>query len=126
MTQEKILANRLHWAVTAAPLVAIALFYSLVLHARLSIGEWPRRSGMDVNDLSEISILFGLHAILVFLAVVMTSLTPVAWIALLSQAHLLPSLRNYCLRFIMFIACLATTLWIGFNDPGNYLDWFFE
>ena len=123
---EREIVNRLHWAVALTPLVCIALFYGLILHAWIMVGEWPTSSGLEPTDISQFSIPFGFHYVLVFLAIMMTSLSPVAWISMLTQAHLFPSLRAYCLRFVAFAGCLTLALWMGFRDPGRCLAWFMD
>lgn len=106
------------------PIVTVLIFYSMVLHARLALGEWPSRESLDPNEISSAYILFGFHCMLTFVSIILASLSPLAWIVLLSQTHLIPSVRDYIVRFSIFVACLSITLWMGYTDPGNYLDWF--
>lgn len=123
---ERDIVNRLHWAVALTPLVCIVLFYSLILHAWIAVGEWPSRSGLEPGEISELSIPFGFHYVLAFFGIIMASISPVAWISMLTQAHLFPTLRDYCLRFLTFTGCLSLALWLGFQDPGKYLEWFMD
>jgi hypothetical protein len=124
MINERQIADRLHWGVALTPIVTVLVFYSMILHARLALGEWPTRASLDPNGISSAYILFGFHCMLTFVSIVLASLSPLAWIVLLSQAHLIPSVRDYIARFSIFVACLSFTLWMGYTDPGNYLNWF--
>lgn len=124
MSNESRIADRLHWGVALTPIVTVLVFYTMILHARLAIGEWPTRDSLDPNGISSAYILFGFHCMLTFVSIVLASLSPLAWIVLLSQAHLIPSVRDYIIRFSIFVACLSLTLWMGYTDPGNYLNWF--
>ncbi|MCS1407315.1 MAG: hypothetical protein M2R45_00472 [Verrucomicrobia subdivision 3 bacterium] len=123
---ERPLVDQLHWMVAITPLFTLVIFYILICHAGLLLGEWPGRDSADVRDLAEISIPFGFHAVITFIGIVMMSLSPIAWIALLSEAHRYRSLADYGIRFAVFIACLSLVLWIGFKDPGSFLNWFFD
>ena len=122
ITEEQIV-DRLHWAVALTPIVTVLLFYSMIFHARLALGEWPSGSDVDPNEISKHSIPFGFHYMLVFVAIIMTSISPIAWIALLPQAHRMPNLKVYGIRFVIFVACFTLALWIGFTDTRN-LNWF--
>lgn len=124
--QTRQLVDRLHWGVVLTPIVTVLLFYTMVLHARLTIGEWPSRQTMDFNAISGVNVLFGFHCAIIFVALALTSTSPVAWLALLSQAHHLPSLKAYAIRFAAFVLSLAFAVWIGTQDPGHFLNWFFD
>ncbi len=120
------LTDRLHWVVALWPIFTVLLFYSVVLHGRLELGEWPAQTNTRADDLSDESALFGLHGATVFIAIMMTSISPLAWLALLSQAHTFASLSQYGLRFAVFLGSLTTAVWLGRSDPGRLLQWFFD
>jgi len=124
MITRRKLADRLHWGVALIPIVTVLIFYSMILHARLFLGDWPSRNGLNPNAIYSDYVPFGFHCILTFVSIVLASLSPLAWIVLLSQTHLIPSVRDYIVRFSIFVACLSFTLWMGFTDPGNFLNWF--
>lgn len=126
MITERKIADRLHWGVALTPIITVLIFYSVILHARLASGDWPSRHGVEPDEISIHSIPFGFHCILAFVSIVATSLSPIAWIALLCQAHRLQSLQAYIIRLVIFILCLSLALWIGYNDPGRFLNWFVD
>lgn len=118
--------DRFHWCVALTPVLTVIIFYSLILHARLILGEWPSRSSINSSELTQTSILFTIHGVVAFLSIVLTSLTPVAWISLLSQAHLIVSLARYTALFLVFLGCLTACLTVGLLDPGSFLNWFLD
>lgn len=118
--------DRFHWCVALTPVLTVIVFYSLILHARVLLGEWPSRSSLDSSDLTRASLLFTIHGVMAFLSIVLTSLTPVAWISLLSQAHLIVSLARYTALFLLFLTCLTACLTVGYLDPGSFLNWFLD
>ena len=124
--KEALFADRLHWAVALTPLVTIALFYSCTLHAHLITLNWTGDRRVDPQVLSESFVLFGFHWVITLSAIIMTSISPIAWLILLMQAHLLPSLRNYGIRFMIYIGCFSLALWLGTLDPGRHLAWFMD
>lgn len=111
------LIDRLHWGVALTPISILILFYSAILHAGITLGEWPGRDGIDLSELSQTNVPLGIHTALVFVFLALTSL---------SQAHRIPTLKGYGIRFVTFIACLSFTLWVGMTDPGGFLNWFFD
>lgn len=123
---EALITDRLHWAVALTPIVTILIFYSTIIHARLLIGEWPDKSNIDIRELTQVSISFALHYVITFIAIIMTSISPIAWLVLLSHAHLFESIKSYAIRFVLYVINLAFTLWIALMDPANYLSWFVD
>ena len=120
------LIDRLHWGVALTPLTTLILFYSSILYAGITLGQWPGRGGIDLMELTQTNVPLGIHTVLVFIFLALTSLSPLAWLVLPSQAQRIPSLSAYGIRFVAFIACLSFTLWVGMTDPGGFLNWFFD
>ncbi len=118
--------DQFHWLAAWSPLIAPLAFYTLVCHAALLTGEWPSPEAIRIDDMRKTFAFFGFHSVFAFLSIIALSLSPIAWLMLLSQAHLYPSLAAYGIRFAVFLLNLSFCLWLGFLDPGGFLRWFLD
>jgi hypothetical protein len=112
------------WMLTLAPALAIVVFYAGVFHARLVLGRWPTPSHPDPKEID--SVLFAVNYSIITITVVLTSLSPVAWIAMLPVAETFASLRSFFVRIIVYLTCLVILLTLARTDPGGFVGWFLD
>jgi hypothetical protein len=120
LPSERTLALVLAHAPTAMVLGQLAVFYGLVLRARLALGRWPRPNLPDPKEID-----FPVHAVVTIVGGFFTVLTPVLAVILLGAARALglprPQLRASAVAFgLCYLAGVA--LYVA--DPGGFGEWF--
>ena len=63
---------------------------------------------------------------IVTIAVIVTSLSPVAWIAMLPVAETFASLRSFSVRIVVYLVCLVILLTLARADPDGFVGWFLD
>lgn len=112
------------WMLALAPALAIVVFYAGVVHARLVLGHWPTSSHPDPGEIH--SVLFAVNHSIVTIAVILTSLSPVAWIAMLPVAESFASLKSFFVRIFVYLVSLVILLTLARTDPGGFVGWFMD
>lgn len=72
------------------------------------------------------SVLFAVNHSIVTIAVILTSLSPVAWIAMLPVAETFASLKSFFVRIVVYMVSLVTLLTFAQIDPGGFVGWFLD
>ena len=105
-------------------MLAIILFYSIVVHVRLVLGHWPALNHPDPKSVD--FALFNIHRALIVAAAMMTSVSPVAWLMALPMAQSSISLKSFWCRLALYLFCLAAFLALCRIDPGNFITRFLD
>ncbi len=117
-------ARSILWILAIAPALAILVFYAGVLHARMILGYWPTNGHPDPKAIK--TVLFALHYSTIAVSAVLTSLTPIAWIAALPMAEMSASLKSFCARMCVYLVSLVILLTLARIDPGGFVGWFMD
>ena len=112
------------WMLAVAPALAIIVFYAGVVHARLLLGRWPASGHPDPSEIH--SILFAVHYSVIATAVILTSLSPIAWMAMLPLAETFATLKWFLARLFVYLISLVTFLTLARLDPGGFVGWFVD
>jgi len=107
-----------------APALAIFVFYAGVVHARLVLGHWPTLSHPDPKQIHSIS--FAASYSVITIAIFLTSLSPLGWIAMLPVAETFASLKSFVARIVVYLVSLVTLLTLARIDPGGFVGWFLD
>ncbi|MBL8857092.1 MAG: hypothetical protein JNL28_01125 [Planctomycetes bacterium] len=114
-----------------APSAWLIAFGSLVIRARLRVGEWPHaQSGTPFDgtwvDTSIDPKEFGLHHMVVWCGLGLTAWAVVigagVWVASLFWPRIRPPLFLRLLFIATAVACVA----VVFGDVGGFFEWFLD
>lgn len=112
------------WMLALAPALAIIVFYAGVVHARLVLGHWPTPSHPDPKQIH--SVWFAASYSIITIAIFLTSLSPVAWIAMLPVAETFASLKSFFVRIFVYMVSLVTLLTLARTGPGGFVGWIMD
>jgi len=112
------------WMLAVTPALAIVVFYADVVHARLLLGRWPASGHRDPSEIH--SILFAIHYSMTAVAVILTSLSPIAWMAMLPVAETFATLKSFLARLSVYLISLVAFLTLARLDPGGFVGWFVD
>ena len=112
------------WMLAVAPALAIVVFYAGVVHARLLLGRWPASGHPNPSEIH--SILFTVHYSMTAIAVILTSLSPIAWMAMLPVAETFATLKWFLFRLFVYLISLVAFLTLVRLDPGGFVGWFVD
>ena len=106
----------------ALPLIALLLFYSLVLMVRVTLGYWPTRNRPDPKQLG-----LDLYCYSLMLLLVVAYLSPLAVASVLAlrlaflryRPRKLTALPIFAIAYVLLLALRSA-------DPGGFFLWFFD
>ena len=102
--------------------VQAAVFYGLVLRARLALGRWPEPYRPDPKDLD-----FGVHSTVAVIGAIGVGVSPILAVMLLGAAHALGlSRRHVYAAALTFGACYLMGILLVRADPGRFGEWFLD
>ena len=104
------------------PALCVAVFYSFVARAAISLGRWPRPYDPDPADLD-----FGIHDGFAMFALIFGLLSPCLMIAAAFVPKML--IREWRATLVgatlVLLTQIAFRLWFAV-DPGMFIYWFFD
>jgi hypothetical protein len=99
-----------------------AVFYGLVLRARLALGRWPEPHRPDPKDLD-----FGVHSTIAVLGVIGAGVSPILAVMLLAAARARGlSRRHAYAAALTFGACYLMGILLVRADPGRFGEWLLD
>jgi hypothetical protein len=118
------LADWILATLSVLPVIAIVLFYLLVVHARWILGYWPSPDHPDPKSIA--SLLFRIHYGVIIALILATSVSPIAWLMALPMSEILVRLKTFLVRLFLYLVALATFLVMSQMDPGRFVNWFVD
>jgi len=113
--------NPLTWFVVITPLICWAMYVSLAIHCRLTVGHWPKPMLENINIKS---YLIHERILWIFSYVVLISLP--CWLVMLFFKKIRINIKTHLLQFIVFgLGILLIILTLMF-DPTPFTEWFFD
>ena len=111
--------HRCVWGLALVPLASQALFWSLVLRARLELGRWPYVYHPDPKDIGAV------HYMAYFYSVLGALLSPflLAVVTLVAGVRQPVKSRQLVAAFLLCVGVLLGTIWMHRLDPWGFTDW---